>query len=106
MRPLLVTFVGGQTGPWVVERLDTVAGEPLDGASRLEVAEGPASSLVGGEPAWALRDVASNERYVSGVEQHGAVEEAGVAWSSSALIPITKSDVWWELPQAERRRTL
>jgi hypothetical protein len=40
MRPLLVTFVGGETGPWVVERLDTVAGTPLDGASRLDVIEG------------------------------------------------------------------
>ena len=108
MRPLLVTFVGGDTGPWVIERLDTVAGRPLDRASRLEVIEGPASSLSGGKPAWVLRGVTSNERYVSGVEHTALVtkqESLGRAASTrAALIPITKSDVWWELPQDERRR--
>jgi chlorite dismutase len=108
MRPLLVTFVGGETGPWVIERLDTVAGSPLDRATRLEVAEGTASSLAGGKPAWVLRGVTSNERYVSGVEHTALVtrqESLGRAASTrAALIPITKSDGWWELPQDERRR--
>ena len=108
MRPLLVTFAGGEIGSWVVERLDTVAGKPLDGASRLEVVEGPASSLSDGKPAWVLRGVTSNERYVSGVEHTALVtkqESLGRAASTrAALIPIAKSDGWWELPQDERRR--
>ena len=108
MPPLLVTFVGGEVGSWAVERLETVAGAPLEAASRLEVIEGEAGGRSDGRPAWILRGVTSNERYVSRVEHDALVakqERLGRAASNrAALIPITKSDAWWELPQDERRR--
>ena len=107
MRPLLVAFAGGEVGSWAVERLETVAGAPLEPTSRLEVIEGKASRL-DGRPAWVLRGVTSNERYVSRIEHDTLVtkqEPLGRAASTrAALIPITKSDAWWELPQDERRR--
>src|ERR1700739_1120935 len=107
MRPLLVTFAGGEIGSWAVERLDTGAGTPLEGAPRLEVAEGPASSLAGGEPAWLLRGVTSNERYVSGVEHTALVtrqESLGrAAYTRAALIPITEAEGWGGPPQEKRR---
>jgi hypothetical protein len=40
MLPLSVAFVGARTGRWRVERLETIAGEPLASASHLEVLEG------------------------------------------------------------------
>ena len=107
MRPLLVTFVGGEVGSWAVERLEAVAGEPLEPASRVEVLEGRASPS-DGKPTWVLHGVTSNERYVSRIEHDALVtrqESLGRAASTrAALIPITKSDAWWELPQDERRR--
>ncbi len=55
-----------------------------------------------------LRGVTSNERYVSAIEHDALVtkqEPLGrTASTRAALIPITKSDAWWELPQDERRR--
>lgn len=70
--------------------------------------EGNAASRLDGRPAWVLRGVTSNERYVSRTEHEALVttqEPLGRAASTrAALIPITKSDAWWELPQDERRR--
>ncbi|HJZ61439.1 MAG TPA: chlorite dismutase family protein [Miltoncostaeaceae bacterium] len=108
MRPLLVTFAGGESGSWAIERLETVAGAPLEPAARLEVIEGEAMRRLRGESKWTLRGVTSNERYVSRIEHEtlvGEQEPLGRARSTrAALIPITKSEVWWELSQDERRR--
>jgi len=108
MRPLLVAFAGGTVGSWAIERLETVAGAPLEPVSRLEMIEGRATSGLDGRPAWVLRGVTSNERYVSRSEHDALVtrqESLGrEASTRAALIPITKSDAWWELPQDERRR--
>jgi hypothetical protein len=108
MRPMLVTFVGGEIGAWTVERVETVAGAPLESTARLEVIEGKAARPHDGRPAWILRGVTSNERYVTRSEHDALVtkqERLGRAASTrAALIPISKSDAWWELPQDERRR--
>jgi hypothetical protein len=108
MRPLLVAFAGGEVGSWTVERLEPVTGAPLESTSRLEVIEGRAAMRLDGKPGWILRGVTSNERYVSRIEHDALVakqEQLGrVASTRAALIPITKSDTWWELPQDERRR--
>jgi hypothetical protein len=108
MRPLLVTFAGGEVGSWGVERLETVAGAPLEPTSRLEMIEGEAGRRLDWRPTWNLRGVTSNERYVSRIEHEALVarqEPLGRGASTrAALIPITKSEAWWELPQDERRR--
>jgi chlorite dismutase len=70
--------------------------------------EGAAASALGESQAWVLRGVTSNERYVSRSEHDALVakqEPLGrEASTGAALIPITKTDTWWELPQDERRR--
>lgn len=57
---------------------------------------------------WVLRGVTSNERYVTRVEHEALVsrqELLGRPGSTrAALIPIKKSEAWWELAQDERRR--
>ena len=108
MRPLLVAFAGGDIGSWAVEWIETVAGAPLKPVSRLAMVEGAQPSGPDGSSAWVLRGVTSNERYVSRSE-HDALaaqqEPLGrVGSTRAALIPITKSDAWWELAQDERRR--
>jgi hypothetical protein len=108
MPPLPVAFVGGSTGRWRIERQETVVGTPLPPASRLEVVEGPGAARPAADAVWVLRGVTSNERYVTSREQKelaGRQEPLGRAGSTrAALIPVRKSETWWELAQDERRR--
>lgn len=109
VRPLNVAFIGSGTGTWSIDRLETVAGEPLAVASRLEVVEG-AETQSAKDAVWVLRGVTSNERYVT-VSEHLELaqreEPLGRDGATrAALIPITKSEAWWALAQDERRRIL
>jgi chlorite dismutase len=103
---LRVEFAGVSAGGgWRVERLETVVGEPLPAVSHVRVHEGEA---VGASAAWVLRGVTSNERYVTRVEHDALVARQQPLGrpeaTCAALLPITKSDAWWELAQDERRR--
>jgi len=40
MAPLLVTFAGGTSGSWEVERIEAVSGDSLPWAKRVAVVEG------------------------------------------------------------------
>ena len=105
--PLPVAFSAGEAGPWRVERVVTVAGEGLPGAPRLAVTEGPGEA----PPAtWTLHGVTSNARYTTRPEMSGlaAMQEglARPAATRAALIPIRKSEAWWNLTQDERRAVL
>ena len=107
-RPTDVTFRAGDIGVWTVTRLDAVIGDALPAAQRLEVVEGRAPA----DPtaAWELKGFTSNERYVARSERLAltAIQELlgrGEA-TCAALIPIRKSDAWWDLPQDERRAIL
>lgn len=108
MQPLLVAFLGGNSGEWTIEKLDVIAGVGLGPASHVRVVEGLNAVEKPAPAAWVLRGVTSNERYV-GRLQHDALasrqEGLGRPGSSrAALIPIKKSAAWWDLPQDERRR--
>src|SRR5438876_10020776 len=107
MQGLAVVFAGGTIGEWRVERIDAVAGPPLTPVPRLAVIEGRA----GGPPPealWVLRGVTSHERYVELREREALVAREQPLGrheaTHAALIPISKSESWWELPQDERRR--
>ena len=107
--PLLVIFFwGGIDGPWNVERISEVTGATLPIVPRVRVFEGGQVDV--GEGAWRLRGVTSNERYVERAERTLLVERQPTlgrdAASCAALIPISKSAAWWELPQDERRKVL
>src|SRR6516164_2349207 len=106
--PLLVAFAGGRSGPWRIERIEGVSGEPFQAAARLSVGEGAAAAHAGDGAAWVLRGVTSNERYVTRREHDELAarqQPLGRPGSTrAALIPIKKSEAWWELAQDERRR--
>jgi chlorite dismutase len=101
-----VAFVGGDAGSWAVDSMTVVSGPELPAVSHLEVVEGDASTPV--DARWVLQGVTSNERYVARSELDALVarqEALGRPGSTrAALIPITKSEDWWALPQDERRR--
>ena len=106
MKPLRVLFAGGTTGQWRIDRLEVVVGDPLPPAARLAVLEGHEGSPPV-RASWVLHGVTSNERYVNRAER-AALEVSqrrlGRAEATcAALIPIGKSEAWWELTQDERR---
>ena len=104
--PLLVAFIGGASGAWRIDRVETVRGPGLAPAERLEILEDgsmPATAAA----QWILRGVTSNERYVTRAE-HVALAARQPALgrpkaTQAALIPIRKSSAWWDLPHDERR---
>ena len=108
MPPLNVAFVGGSAGQWNIERLDTVAGSSLAPACRLEIIERPGAARPAADAVWVLRGVTSNERYATAGEHRELAarqEPLGRARATrAALIPIRKSEAWWDLAQDERRR--
>jgi chlorite dismutase len=106
VRPLRVTFAGGTDGPWRVERITPVAGPSLQSVPRVAVLEDAAPAPAGA--AWVLRGVTGHERYTERAE-HAALAALQPPLgrpeaTRAALIPISKSDAWWELAQDERRR--
>ena len=108
MPPLLVAFIGADAGEWTIDSLDVVSGAELASASHLRVVEGAAATATPEAATWVLRGVTSNERYVTRVEHDALVsrqEPLGRPGSTrAALVPIKKSEAWWDLPQDERRR--
>ncbi|MFH1815405.1 MAG: chlorite dismutase [Pseudomonadota bacterium] len=104
--PRLYTFAAGDAGPWHITGVRTVIGEGLATAPRLDIFAGetPAAG------SWALRGIASNERYVTRAEKQQLLALqpplARAGARSAVLIPIRKSAVWWALTQDERRDIL
>lgn len=105
---LPVTFAAGADGPWRITRIQPVAGAPMSAAARLAVHEAAPSP----EPGWTwhLSGVTSHLRYTAAGER-GALAARQPALGRAeatrgALIPLRKSEAWWDLAQDERRAIL
>src|SRR5438105_13812023 len=99
-------FIGGRSGPWRITGISSVIGESLPDANYLDVRTGSIVTLPSGT-VWALKGATSHERYVTREEKQRLASvqpPLGRAEATlAALIPIKKSDEWWQLPQDERR---
>lgn len=90
--------------------MSSVTGEPLPFMPALSVIDGNAVSLplVPSRNAWRLVGVPSTLRYTERAEKQQLVAvQAGLGRldaTSAALIPIRKSQAWWDLTQEERRK--
>jgi len=104
--PRLFSFVGGTTGPWLVDQVLPVIGETLPTPPRLAIFPDAVGELPLGA-AWSLQGMMSNERYVIREEKLALVsKQEGLGRPASkraALIPIRKTKAWWTLAQDERR---
>ena len=104
--PRLFAFIGGTEGPWSVERMECLAGDPLPPTTRLAIVNAPVVQPPPGA-SWSLRGIVSNERYVEREEKSALVaRQEGLGRQTSrraAFITIRKSAQWWALPQDERR---
>ncbi len=107
MNNRLFTFIGGDRGIWRIARMETMIGEPLREANRLDIVSGSLFQEPHGA-SWALRGITSNERYVHNEEKAQLnAKQAGLGRAEAtcaALIPIRKNASWWSLPQDERRK--
>jgi Chlorite dismutase len=108
--PLRALFVGGDAGRYAVERIASVRGEGLPGVPRLSVYEGTFDVPPGPSPGFVLRGVTGHVRYVEQREKSAlaAVQPplGRPEATRAALIPIRKSEAWWDLAQDERRAIL
>ena len=112
--PRLFTFAGGSSGAWRVEQTRPVVGEPLPVAAAVSVRaavggeDASGGDVSGGDGAWRLRGIVSNERYVERAEKDALLaKQEGLgrpACTRAALIPIRKNAAWWGLTQDERRQ--
>ncbi|MEP9366311.1 chlorite dismutase family protein [Xanthobacter sp. VNH20] len=102
--PLTYLFTAGRSGPWCIDRLTPVVGEGLPDASHLTIYDAAASLP---DPIWVLRGTTSNTRYSQRAEINALTarqEGLGRARATrAALIPIRKTQAWWDLAQDERR---
>jgi chlorite dismutase len=101
-----VSFVAGDAGEWAIERVTAVRGEGLAPARAIQRIEG-AELVAPAGAAWTLHGLRSNERYLERSEKARlAAVQQGLGRPESrlaALIPIRKTDGWWDLAQDERR---
>ena len=104
--PLPVVFAGGASGTWRVQHIEAVLGPPLPGVARIAVLEGH-HIVLPKNVTWLLRGVVGHERYVERPEREALVAQQPSLGrpeaTRAALIPISKSEAWWELTQDERR---
>jgi chlorite dismutase len=107
MPPILALFTGGAVGHWRVERNVSVRGEPLAEVSHLSVCEASELQSLPASATWGLRGSTGHVRYVERDEKLALARVtpplARAEASCAALIPIRKSDAWWDLAQDERR---
>jgi hypothetical protein len=102
-----VTFVGANSGTYRVLSMTAVVGAPLAPVAAVtsHPVHLPATAAPGA--AWLLRGSNSAVRYVERSEAEAlrlVQPPIGRAeCSHAALIPIRKSDAWWNLPQDARR---
>ena len=106
MTALCHTFVGGNSGMWRVERIQSITGSTLSLVPRLSILANKQTTLPKGT-VWLLRGVTSYDRYLHKVERSTLrsqqAELGRLQATRAALIPIKKSTAWWELAQDERR---
>lgn len=109
--PSVVEFTGSDSGPWRVTRMQATTGTGLPEIAGISVhlknndSESP--PLAPADVAWRLRGAISNLRYttrdeVAILRSLQATLDRPTA-TSAALIPIKKTQEWWDLAQDERR---
>src|SRR5438067_13039957 len=107
---MFTTFRGGQSGSWHITSIARVKGETLPRVPALSAVQSDAIALpiLPSATSWRLAGAVSHLRYTERAEKDQLVAaQAGLGRpeaTHAALIPIRKSQAWWELTQEERRK--
>lgn len=107
-----IAFAGAEAGEWRVTRSETLIGADLPDVSHIRVTvvgeTSEALPPIAGDVAWRLRGAISNLRYTTRGEAASLrsiqAPLGRPSASCAALIPIKKSQAWWDLAQDERRQ--
>ena len=106
MNHAFTLFAGGSAGVWRVTSMRTLCGNPLPEVSHIAISRATTMPSPQSSP-WPLIGVASHARYVQKAERAAlSGRQLGLGRleaTSAALIPIAKSQAWWDLTQEERR---
>ena len=99
-------YVGGSSGAWEVMQLTSRLGDPLAGATHVDVLNGRLDRTPVGT-SWILSGLVRNTRYVTR-EEFIPTETRRPANdvpppTCAALIPIRRSPDWWQLGREVRR---
>jgi chlorite dismutase len=101
---VITSFYGAEEGQWKIKSIAPVVGESIQQASFLHIANADEYS---NSFSWQLKGASSNARYTTKAEKKELVSrQQGLGRSEAvfgSLIPIKKSEKWWELTQDERR---
>ena len=109
--PSAIEFTGSERGPWRVTHMEATTGTGLPEVACISVhlrndnIESLSSAST--DVTWRLRGAISNLRYATREEiailrsLQASLDRP--AATSAALIPIKKSQAWWDLAQDERR---
>jgi len=107
--PISAHFIAAPGGTFEIERITAVCGEPLANATSLHVVPSVTPALEA-SAIWKLRGSTGHVRYVEQAEKSALARVTPPLGrpeaSCAAMIPIRKSDAWWELAQDERRAIL
>lgn len=100
------SFVAGDRGEWQVTSVAPVIGECLEQVAFLDIRNEYLIN-VPVDFRWLLRGVTSNQRYVNN-EEHACLASRQPQLgrpdaTCAALIPIRKSQQWWDMTQEDRR---
>jgi Chlorite dismutase len=99
-------FVAGDHGPWRVLSMKSICGAALEPVKYIDLIQ-PQPVEPALQAKWMLRGITSNVRYakraeLSALRDHQSPLGRKTA-RRAALLPIKKSNAWWELAQDERR---
>ena len=105
----ITSFLGRKSGLWKILSIEAVAGDSIKHAESLEITN-DARTNSGNESIWILKGFGSNLRYTNRDEKNILDKQPSILGKSentyAALIPIKKSEEWWQLTQDERRNIL
>ena len=108
--PMAAVFEGGDEGLWRIDSVRPVRGETLPSADRLAIHAGTLIAPPDSAPRWRLLGSTGHTRYVEHHEKRALAAVtpalARPEATCAALIPIRKTEAWWDLAQDERRTIL
>lgn len=108
MSATIFDFIGGDSGEWMLRKMQVLQGDPLEMVQYLKKI--PSSLEQSKEGIWALKGIVSNLRYTEKAEKEQLIaiqEDLGRPLAThAALIPLKKSADWWNLAQDERRKIM
>jgi chlorite dismutase len=104
----ITSFIGASTGQWKVLSIKTIVGSALPIVDYVSTVKGVVNLDLQSTSSWIIKSFTSNLRYTKRDEKQELNEKSRTLgnpeFNHAAMIPIKKSEAWWQLAQDERRK--